>query len=142
MIERNKLKPCPFCGGEAHLEHSRVEMSGRTNADIVTTWNVRCANCGTEKRGLASHYVIGDDEVLRLVDDAFMDGRIFAITQWNRRADREQSGDMVEVVRCKDCVNRIEFDTNKYHCEITGYYCGETAYCSDGVRERMKGGAE
>lgn len=45
------------------------------------------------------------------------------------------TADVVEVVRCKDCVNRVEFDTNKFHCELTGYYCGETGYCSDGVRK-------
>jgi hypothetical protein len=46
----------------------------------------------------------------------------------------ENSADVVEVVRCRDCVNRVEFDTNKFHCELTGYYCGETGYCSDAVR--------
>ena len=47
--------------------------------------------------------------------------------------------DIVKVVRCKDCVNRVEFDTNKYHCQNTGYYCGETGYCSDGVpKERLE----
>lgn len=42
------------------------------------------------------------------------------------------AADVVPVVRCKDCVNRVEFDTNKFHCELTGYYCGERGYCSDG----------
>ena len=46
--------------------------------------------------------------------------------------------DVVEVVRCKDCVNRVEFDTNKFHCELTGYYCGETGYCSDGAPKERK----
>lgn len=46
-----------------------------------------------------------------------------------------QKSDLVKVVRCKDCINRVQFDTNKYHCELTGYYCGETGYCSDGVRK-------
>lgn len=43
--------------------------------------------------------------------------------------------DVVEVIRCKDCVNRIEFEPNKYQCKNTGYYCGETGYCSDGVKK-------
>jgi hypothetical protein len=58
----------------------------------------------------------GTDDALRMIDDA-------------------PTADVVEVVRCKDCVNRVQFDTNKFHCEITGYYCGETGYCSDGVRK-------
>jgi hypothetical protein len=48
------------------------------------------------------------------------------------------AADVVEVVRCKYCVNRVQFDTNKFHCEITGYYCGETGYCSDGVRKQKE----
>ncbi len=52
--------------------------------------------------------------------------------------DNEPTADVVEVVRCKDCVNRVEFDTNKFHCELTGYYCGEMGYCSDAVRTPQK----
>ena len=46
---------------------------------------------------------------------------------------KQSTVDVVEVIRCKDCVNRVEFDTNKFHCELTGYYCGEKGYCSDGT---------
>ena len=52
----------------------------------------------------------------------------------------ETDADVVAVVRCKDCVAREQFDTNKYHCTNTGYYCGENGYCSDGVRKTQKGG--
>lgn len=54
--------------------------------------------------------------------------------------ETEPTADVVEVVRCKDCDNRVEFDSNKFHCELTGYYCGETGYCSDAVRKQKKGG--
>ena len=54
--------------------------------------------------------------------------------------DNAPTADVVAVVRCKDCVAREEFDTHKYHCTNTGYYCGETAYCSDGVRKTQKEG--
>lgn len=47
--------------------------------------------------------------------------------------------DVVKVIRCKDCVNRVEFDTNKFHCELTGYYCGEKGYCSDGTPKERGG---
>lgn len=49
------------------------------------------------------------------------------------------AADVVKVIRCKDCVNRVEFDTNKFHCELTGYYCGETGYCSDGTPKERGG---
>ena len=48
----------------------------------------------------------------------------------------------VEVVRCKDCIAREEFAPNKFHCTNTGYYCGETGYCSDGVRTPKERGGE
>ncbi len=54
--------------------------------------------------------------------------------------DNEPTADVVKVVRCKDCINRVEFDTNKFHCELTGYYCGEMGYCSDAVRTPQKEG--
>ena len=47
----------------------------------------------------------------------------------------KNKADYTKVVRCKDCVSRVEFEPNKFHCENTGYYCGETGYCSDGVRK-------
>ena len=53
--------------------------------------------------------------------------------------DQEPTADVAEVVRCKDCVNRVEFETNKFHCELTGYYCGETGYCSDGTPKERGG---
>lgn len=57
-----------------------------------------------------------------------------------RMIKSQPAADVVEVVRCKDCVNRVEFDTNKFHCKLTGYYCGETGYCSDAVSKQKKGG--
>ena len=53
--------------------------------------------------------------------------------------DFEVKTDVVAVVRCKNCVNRVQFDTNKFHCELTGYYCGEMGYCSDGVPKERGG---
>ena len=34
------LKPCPFCGGEAHLEHPPHEFLGYDKG-----WSVNCPNC-------------------------------------------------------------------------------------------------
>ena len=39
MIE---LKPCPFCGGKAKLEHGRIGMT--------ETSYVRCETCGSKGR--------------------------------------------------------------------------------------------
>lgn len=80
-----ELKPCPFCGHAPKLEHTGIERTrSRDNGDLITTWRVRCLNCGTLKEGGFSEYVFANDETLRLRDPAF-DGRKEAIEAWNRR---------------------------------------------------------
>ncbi len=64
-----------------------------------------------------------------------------ALTQsFIRFVEGQPTADVVKVVRCKDCVAREEFAPNKFHCKNTGYYCGETGYCSDAVRTPQKEG--
>ena len=82
-----KLKPCPFCGGEAKLE------------DMGFPHHVYCTNCGARVTGRG----FGED------------GEADAIRKWNQRAEKEQtkqrffaSADgkitpLPIVVRCKDC---------------------------------------
>jgi Lar family restriction alleviation protein len=36
-----KLKPCPFCGGEARIE----KFTSKTNGFNDTTWSVNCMEC-------------------------------------------------------------------------------------------------
>lgn len=80
------LKPYPFCGCNASLEHSGIEKTrNRDNGDLITRWKVRCNNCGTEKDGGCSEYVFLNDETLMLKSRSF-DGRRNAIEKWNRRA--------------------------------------------------------
>ena len=82
-----KLKPCPFCGHAPKLEHTGIERTrNRDNGDLITSWRVRCFNCGTLKEGGCSEYFFVNDETLRLRDPAF-DGRQKAIEAWNRRAE-------------------------------------------------------
>jgi hypothetical protein len=83
----DELKPCPFCGGRASLEHSGIEKT-RTieNGDLITSWRVWCPNCGTEQTGGVSEYYFCKDETLRLRNPLY-DGRSKAIAAWNRRAE-------------------------------------------------------
>jgi hypothetical protein len=63
------IEPCPFCGGEADIEHHRL------------LWVVRCSNCGA--------CVLGDKapepEHPDLPDSYWESIRQSAITRWNHR---------------------------------------------------------
>ena len=65
MIE--KLKPCPFCGGEACID----DISGPDNMNAI--WMIVCDECG----GSAS---FGPDGCNATKDEA--------ITAWNRRSEK------------------------------------------------------
>ena len=48
------------------------------------------------------------------------------------------TADVVEVVRCKDCVFRLQDDVcGRYYCELDDSYVGETDYCSRGERREQ-----
>jgi hypothetical protein len=82
----DKLKPCPFCGGNVELKHKEIDKCGnRQDGHLVTRWGVRCVNCGIEKDGGVSLYWFRHDETLELVSSNY-DGRKKAIEAWNRRA--------------------------------------------------------
>ena len=60
-----KLKPCPFCGGEAkYLAHTFYKMS--------STYGVRCDECGSESR-------------------QFFENEEEAAEAWNRRVKDENA---------------------------------------------------
>lgn len=60
----DKLKPCPFCGGKAELEHS---------GDRPAFSYIRCTNCCLKSPGIMISFSKSSDEE--------------AIANWNRRAN-------------------------------------------------------
>ena len=87
---QTELKPCPFCGNKARLEHSRVQLASSDYADICVSWKVVCTCCGVSKDGGTTFYQFKNDETLEIEQRAFENGRASAISKWNRRADNEQ----------------------------------------------------
>ena len=76
------LKPCPFCGEEYLIDYG---IMGGTMEGFDY---VQCVNCGAE------------------IHSVHNGNHIEAVEAWNMRAETvkdQPDGDVVEVVRCKDC---------------------------------------
>ena len=72
-MERNELKPCPFCGGKAVIRNHN-EMVGFGMSD--TFYFVKCTAC--RMSGSKFGILDGDNKSERIKK---------AITAWNRRAN-------------------------------------------------------
>ena len=73
-----KLKPCPFCGGEAELVNAIGNDYYRSDQHIVC--NARCKDCGVETTGS-----VAEDHTFAYVEQA--------IEKWNRRAHENQESE-------------------------------------------------
>lgn len=62
-----ELKPCPFCGGEAELEHIRISHSDYSR--------IRCVKCIAKTELIIKSFTYSSDER--------------AAEAWNRRDDNE-----------------------------------------------------
>lgn len=79
-----KLKPCPFCGGEADLIMSTRGI-GDNMTTIRNTFVVRCRKCGISGKYHESRiYQTNDGEV-----HIEATGADEAIKEWNRRTNNE-----------------------------------------------------
>lgn len=51
--------------------------------------------------------------------------------------EQQPTADVVEVVRCKDCLYRVIDIAQKSYCLLTDKYCDDTDYCSSGDRKEQ-----
>ena len=73
QIERQKikLKPCPFCGGEARLrKHQKLEH----------TWYVQCKNCG-----------IRTVNSVQVPYESWKNTMKYPVDQWNTRVEERNN---------------------------------------------------
>ena len=51
MSEQEKLKPCPFCGGEAEMS-----VDGGNHGYTPDIYYVKCKHCGAQIRKVSDNY--------------------------------------------------------------------------------------
>lgn len=77
LISRQKLKPCPFCGGEAKLKRSENDRS----VEGLTQYKVICTNCSASAYGeYFNFYIIKPNPEAPQAE-------MSAIEAWNKRAE-------------------------------------------------------
>lgn len=67
-----ELKPCPFCGGEAHFHRNNVMISNKSEK---CAW-VHCNRCGAKTKYFLRKF---DKHYMRSANEA-----------WNRRTDNDR----------------------------------------------------
>ena len=77
-----ELKPCPFCGGDAHFEQTAY---GTDCGMVSMRFQIRCKNChaAAPNGGGQLRLDLNSDGDIRFATDE----RTKAITAWNRRAN-------------------------------------------------------
>ena len=83
MMSEIKLKPCPFCGGEAQFITKSYKSS---HYDAGFNFTIQCQGCYTRLPQEYSLSVKLDAEGYIIITG---DGRKDAAAAWNRRADNE-----------------------------------------------------
>ena len=106
MSDELKLKSCPFCGGEAVLNHGHmITATGQYLA------NVKCSECG-----IASRVVWSTDSPEEAVKEA--------IEAWNRRVATDMNvGDKERTAKVSEHDASIT-DTDGYKYQRSEYLCG------------------
>lgn len=89
-----KLKPCPFCGGEAQII-SREFFDDSTNELVAKFYGVRCIDCDT-------------------IHGQLFKEQLKAINSWNTRKPMERIVEMLEE-RYAKLIHKVVSDWNNGH---------------------------
>lgn len=80
----DKLKPCPFCGGEATIREFACGSTG--NGEFSASYEVGCKDCKIKFLRESKFSLINGHPVFS------KNGYDECINAWNRRANDEKSG--------------------------------------------------
>lgn len=130
----NELKPCPFCGSTAKLYSQKVVGGYDYSYVICSSCGIRTQNMKFQRNivqrtkqpkigtgGLTMAKFPTMDEFAKSVAEKALDDYMYegkTIREWTEII---LNGDLVNVVRCKDCIKRSTEDCAMYYeCD-----CGE-----------------
>lgn len=123
-MKNEKLKPCPFCGGEAVIYHQSSKYTEHDGNYVY------CMNC----RIRTPLFICFGD-----TGKTYADTKAEAFNAWNRRAAEEKHGEWIEaeddlgytVYKCSNCKEEFVIDdcTPK---EIGYNYCPSCGARMDG----------
>lgn len=80
-----ELKPCPFCGGKARIEETRIEPMETNRDSVKICFRIYCKRCKTTSPQARGYIAVNLSETGEV--NAWHDDREKAINDWNRRVD-------------------------------------------------------
>lgn len=85
MIAKNvPLEPCPFCKGDAVVEHDRPSISETDCYEIYIMWRAVCTQCGAKIERLQGYKYDG-----KAFSPTDADARQIVTEIWNYRGPKE-----------------------------------------------------
>ena len=87
MIDKNKLRPCPFCGGKDFTINLSIS-NGKTVSEYADIASIGCRTCDAEIRNVimvSEHFVPVEGGLYKKVPTKYAEEVL--VEAWNRRAE-------------------------------------------------------
>lgn len=108
----DELKPCPHCGGAAHMADGRYSEDSRADKP----WTVRCWECGAMIQVMPEY---GDGNYWwRHPDEGRSHMREVVSAAWNARAERT----------CRKVPGKMHYGERRPKCSECGYGLGDSRW--------------